>query len=123
MADDVGSNVGNRDDGRDNAGNFAGEGDGVEAGREGGILAEYAAVVAAVVAMTAVVAAAHCRGHLLFIVKIFLCSIFMSGGNWQVTSCLRYVGVLLGWDGNSPLKLWYVNTKNYLAKKHGNQCW
>jgi hypothetical protein len=24
-------------------------------------------------------------------------------------SCLRYVGVLLGGDGNCPQKLWYVN--------------
>jgi hypothetical protein len=36
-------------------------------------------------------------------------------------SHLRYVGRLLGGDGNCPQKLWYVNTKNcYLAKKHSN---
>jgi hypothetical protein len=96
------------------------------AGREGGgLLAED--VVAAVTAATAA-AAACCRGHLLFIVKIFLCSIFMMcGGIGEVTppltlsSCLRYVVVLSGGDGNCPQKMWYVNTKNYLAKKHGNQ--
>jgi hypothetical protein len=30
---------------------------------------------------------------------------------------LMYVGVLLGEDGNCTQKLWYVNIKNYLAKK------
>jgi hypothetical protein len=29
-----------------------------------------------------------------------------------LSSCLRYVGILLGGDGNCPQKLWYVNTKN-----------
>ncbi len=34
------------------------------------------------------------------------------------------VGVLLSWDGNCPQILRYVNTKKYLAKKHGNpSCW
>jgi hypothetical protein len=33
-----------------------------------------------------------------------------------LSSHLRYVGVLLGGDGNFPQKLWYINTKNYLAK-------
>ncbi len=32
-------------------------------------------------------------------------------------SHLRYVGILLGGDGKCPQKLWYVNTKNYLANK------
>ena len=45
------------------------------------------------------------------------------GGVGEVTppltllSCLRYVGILLGGGGNCPQKLWYVNTKNYLAKQ------
>jgi hypothetical protein len=36
---------------------------------------------------------------------------------------LRYVGILLGGASNFQKKLRYVNTKNYLAKKHGNQSW
>jgi hypothetical protein len=54
------------------------------------------------------------QGSLLFIVKIFLCGIFiMCGGIGEVTppltlsSRLRYVGVLLGGDGNCPQKLLY----------------
>jgi hypothetical protein len=43
--------------------------------RGGGLLADDAA--AAVVAAMAMVAAAYCRGCLLFIVKLFLCGIFM----------------------------------------------
>ncbi len=49
---------------------------------------------------------------------VFLCV----GGIGEVTprltlsSRLRYVSVLLGGDGNCPQKMWYVNTKNYLAK-------
>ncbi len=87
IVDDVGNDVGNGDDGDDNTGNDAGKGDGGDAGREGGgapgggcgggggggggggdgggggcIL----------------------QGSLLFIVKIFLCDIFiMCGGNWR----------------------------------------
>jgi hypothetical protein len=45
--------------------------------REGGLLVEVAA------AATVVAAAAHCWGCFLFIVKIFLCGIFMCGGNWR----------------------------------------
>jgi hypothetical protein len=48
---------------------------GTPAGRGGGLLAEDAAAAAAVA--TVAVAAAYCRGCLLFIVKIFLCDIFM----------------------------------------------
>jgi hypothetical protein len=58
----------------------------VGAGRGGELLADdaaaaAAAAVAAVAMATAV--AAYCRGRLLFIVKVFLCVIFMMcGGNW-----------------------------------------
>jgi hypothetical protein len=51
-------------------------------------------------------------------VKIFLCGILCGGGickgtpSLTLSSRLRYVGVLLGGDGNCPQKLWYVNTKN-----------
>jgi hypothetical protein len=135
--DDVGNDVGDRDNGVKDAGNNASKGDGRDAGGEGegGLLAvdpAAAAVVAVAVtaAVTAAAAAAYCRDCLLFIVKIFLCGIFMMcGGNGEVTppltlsSYLRYVGVLLGRDGNCPQKLWYVNTKNYLAKKNGNRSW
>jgi hypothetical protein len=143
MGDDVGNDAGIGDDGSniasDNSGNDASKGDGRDAGGEGGggVLAEDAAaplaVAAAAVAAaaTAAVVAAYCRGYFLFIVKIFLCGIFMRGGNrlgevtppLTLSSRLRYVGVLLGGDGNCPQKLWYVNTKNHLAKKHGNRSW
>ncbi len=56
------------------------------AGRGGGLLAEYAMVavaVAAAAAATAAAAAAYCWGCFFFIVKMFLCGIFMCGGNWQ----------------------------------------
>jgi hypothetical protein len=86
VGDDVG-NVDDRDDGSDNggndAGNDAGEWDGRDASGEGGggLLAEDAAAAAAV---ATVAAAAYCRGHCFFIVKIFLCDIFMMcGGNWR----------------------------------------
>jgi hypothetical protein len=61
----------------------------------------------------------HIAGFVAFNVKIFVCGIFMMcGGIGKVTppltlsSCLRYVGILLGGVGNCPQKLWYVNTKN-----------
>jgi hypothetical protein len=106
---------------------------GMPAGRGGGVLAENAVVAAAAAAAEAAAAtaavAAYCWGHFLFIVKIF-CVVFLCvGGIGEVTppptllSRLRYVSVLLGRDGNYPQKLWYVNTKNYLAKKHGNRSW
>jgi hypothetical protein len=39
---------------------------------------------AAVAAVTVAAVAIYCRGGLLFIVKIFLCGIFMMcGGNWR----------------------------------------
>jgi hypothetical protein len=58
---------------------------GTKAGMGRGVLAEdAAAVAAAAAATTARVVAAYCRGHLLFIVKIFLCGIFMMcGGEWR----------------------------------------
>jgi hypothetical protein len=64
------------------------KGDGRDAGKEGGgLLAEDAVVVAAVAAVaaaaTAAAVAAYCWGCFHFIVKIFLCGIFVCGGNWQ----------------------------------------
>ncbi len=59
---------------------------GVPAGRGGGVLVEDMVVVAAAAAAAAVTvaaAAAYCWGCFLFIVKIFLCGIFMFGGNRQ----------------------------------------
>ncbi len=120
----MGNDVGNGDDGSSIAGNDTGKGDGRDAGGEGGgLLAEdaaaaaAAAVAAAAAAATAATlmaaAAAYCRVCLLFIVKIFLCGMFMMvGGIGEVTppltlsSRLRNVGVLLGGDGNCPQKLW-----------------
>ncbi len=130
VGDDVGNDVGNGDDGGNNSGNDAGKGDGGDTGEEGkgGLLAEDMVVVAAVA--TAAAAAAYCRGCLLFIVKIFLLGIFYKWGELErshlpltLLSRLRYAGVLLGGDGNCPQKLWYVHSKSYLAKKHGNQSW
>jgi hypothetical protein len=87
MGDDVGDDVGDGGDGSNDAGNDAGEGDGGDASREGGgLLAKDMAVVAAAALAAAMAAAvaAYCKGLLLFIVKIFLCGIFMMcGGNWQ----------------------------------------
>ncbi len=89
-------------------------------------MAAATAAAAAGVA-TAAAAAAYSWGCFLFIVKILLC--LCGGGIGEVTppltllSRLRYVGVLLGGDVKCPQNLWYVNTKNYLAKKHGNQSW
>jgi hypothetical protein len=85
-------------DGGDNAGNNTRKGDGRDAMREGGGLLAEDAVVAAAVAAAAALAAtvagaataaagaaaiAYCWGCFLFIVKIFLCGIFVFGGNWQ----------------------------------------
>jgi hypothetical protein len=64
---------------------------GTLAGRGGRLLAENPVVAAAAalagvalaVEVTAALAAAYCRGCLLFIGKIFLCGIFMCGENWQ----------------------------------------
>ncbi len=48
----------------------------------------------AAAAVMAAAAAAYCRGRLLFIVKIFLCGIFMMcGGNWSVPK-IEFVFVL-----------------------------
>ncbi len=84
MGDDVGDDVGDGDDGGNNAGNNAGEGDGGDAGGEGegapgggcgggGGSSGNGGGVSCIL-----------QGSLLFIVKIFLCGIFMiRGGNWQ----------------------------------------
>ena len=73
MGDDVSDDVGDGDDGGNDAGNDACKGDGGDAGGErgGGLLVEDAA------------AAAYCWGCFFFIVKMFLCGIFMCEGNWQ----------------------------------------
>jgi hypothetical protein len=99
--------------------------------RGGGLLAEdAAAAVAAAAEAAAMTVAAYCRGRLLFIVKIFLSGIFkMWGGNWQGHTSPHTLDMrevcrhTFGWDGNCPQKLWYVNTKNYPAKKHGDRSW
>jgi hypothetical protein len=126
VSDDVGNDVGDGDDGSNNAGNNASKGDGRDDGGEGGegLLVEDVAVAVVTVAA----AAAYCWGRFLFIVKIFVCGIFMCEV-WQDHTCphilvmLEVCGILLGGDSNCPQKLWYVNTKTYLAKKHGNQSW
>jgi hypothetical protein len=134
VGDDVGDDVGNRDDGSNDAGNDTSKEDGGNAGEEGGVLlsedATVAAAAAATAAAAAAAAAAYCWGCFLFIVKIFFCVVFLCvGGIGKVTppltllSCLRYVGILFGGDSNCPQILWYVDTINYLAKKHGNQSW
>ncbi len=92
VGDDAGDDVGDGDIGGDDAGNNAGEGDGGDAGGEGGggLLVEDAAA-AAVTAASGSGSSGNggsggciLQGLLLFIVKIFLCGIFMvCGGNWQ----------------------------------------
>jgi hypothetical protein len=120
----VGNDVGDRDNGSNNTSGNAGKGDGRNANREGGgLLAKKAA------AAVAAAAASYCRGCLLFIVKIFLCGIFMCGGNWQGHTSPHTLVTLevcrgtLGGDCNCSQTLGYIITKNYLAKKHGNQNW
>jgi hypothetical protein len=74
VGEDVGNDVHDGDNGGNDAGDNTGKGD------EGGgvLLVEDTAVAAAAAA------ALYCRGRLLFIVKIFLCGIFMMcGGNLQ----------------------------------------
>ncbi len=89
VGDHVGDDVGDRDDGSNNAsnnaGSNAGKGDGRDAGGEGGGLLAATAAAAAATAAAAVtaVAAAYCRGCLLFIVNIFVCGIFMMCGGIQ----------------------------------------
>ncbi len=88
VGDNMGNDVGNRDDGGNNMGTDPSKGNGGDTGREagGGLLVEdavVAAAAAAAVAATAAAGAAYCWGCFLFIVKIYLCGIFMCEGNWQ----------------------------------------
>jgi hypothetical protein len=128
VGDDGNDDVSNGDDCGNDAGDNPGKGDSKDAGVEGGgwILVENeAAAAAAVVAVALAVVAVttYCRVGLLFIGKIFLCGIFMCGGNRHGHTSthplvmLKVCRLLLGGDGNGPHKLWYANTKNYLAKK------
>jgi hypothetical protein len=107
---------------------------GTPVGRGGGLLAEDRAAAAAAAAMGAMAAtaavAAYCRGCLLFIVKIFCVVFLWVGGIGEVTPPLtlllrlRYVGLLLGVDGNCPQKLWYESRGNiqfqYFTLKYFN---
>jgi hypothetical protein len=84
VGDDVGNDVGNGDDGGDNAGNNAGEGDGKDAGGEGGWGAPGGGRGSGG-GGSGEGGSGGCilKGSFLFIVKIFLCGIFMMcGGNW-----------------------------------------
>ncbi len=65
------------------ASNDTNKGDSRDASGEGGglLVEDVAAEAAAAAATTEAAVAAYCRGCLLFIVKIFLCGIFVCGGN------------------------------------------
>ncbi len=83
VGDDVGNDVGDRDDGNDNAGNNPGKGDGGDAGGEGGGGAPGGGRGGS---SSGEGSGGGCilQGLLLFIVKIFLCGIFMMcGANWR----------------------------------------
>jgi hypothetical protein len=97
------------------------------------VAAVAAAAVAAAAAATAAMAAAaaYCRGCLLFIVKIFLCGVFMLGRigkaghtspHTLITLEVRYVGVLLGGDSlkNCGMKTPKIILQKSMATKAGN---
>ncbi len=135
--DDMGNDVGDGDYGGNNAGDNASKGDGGDTGgeREGGSWRwrqrkrrwkqrrqrqrrqlRWRRL--------------HIAGVVSFLMGSYFCVVFFLWvGIGKVTplisllSRLRYVGVLLGGDGNWPQILWYVNTKNYLAKNYGNRSW
>jgi hypothetical protein len=122
VGDDVDNDVGNKDDGGDDATDNAGKGDDGDAGKEGGgLLVEDAAAVAA--EATAVVVA-YCRGCMLFIVKIFLCGIFMMcGGNRQghtsphTLVMLEVRGGTFGWGRKLSSKIVVCKYQKLASKK------
>jgi hypothetical protein len=127
LGDDVGNDVGDGADGSINAGNDAcggdggdasGKGGGAPGGGRGGSSSGDGGGDGCIL-----------LGPFPFYCEDISVWYFCVWGIGKVTppltlsSRLSYVGVLLGGDGNCPQKLWYVNTKNYLAKKHGNRSW
>jgi hypothetical protein len=98
------------------------------AGRGGeGLLVEDTAAAAAV-AMRMAAAAAYCRGHMLFIVKIlFLCGIFMMcGGNWQghtsphtliMLEVCRHMYDTFGWGWKLSSKIVVCKYQKLASKK------
>ncbi len=135
VGDDVGDDVGNGDNGDKDAGNNAGKGDGGDAvgrgrGAPGGERGGGGNGGGSGGGSNGSGGGCIMQGSFAFYCKdIFVWYFYVWGGIGKVTppltlsSRLRYVDILLGGDGNCPQKLWYVNTKNYLAKKHGNQSW
>jgi hypothetical protein len=84
VGDDVGNNVGSGDDGGNDGSNNAGKGEGGDAGREGGGAPGGGWGSSGGGSGNSGGGSCIWQGSLLFIVKIFLCGIFMMcGGNWQ----------------------------------------
>jgi hypothetical protein len=84
MGDDVDDDVGDGDDGGKEAGNNSGKGDGGDAGGEGGGASGGGHGGGGGGSGNGGGGGCILQGSLLFIVKIFLCGIFMMcGGNWQ----------------------------------------
>ncbi len=84
MGDDVGNDVGDGDDGGDNASNNAGKGDGRDTVGEGEGAPGRGHGSGGSSSVDGGSGGCILQGSLLFIVKVFLCGIFMMcGGNWQ----------------------------------------
>jgi hypothetical protein len=91
-------------------------------GQQGCQLAIVTAIlclVVAVVVLVSTIAIAWDDNNELPVILLCLVQFFLCVGEigkvtppLTLSSCLRYVGVLLGGDRNCPQKLWCVNTKN-----------
>jgi hypothetical protein len=119
VGDDVGNDVGNGNNGGNDAGDNAKEGDGGDTGGEGGGGSWRRTWRRRRQQRQRRRQQLHIAGVIAFYCEdIFVWYFYDVGGIGEVTpplthsSGLRYVGVLLGGDGNCPQKLWYVNTKN-----------
>jgi hypothetical protein len=126
MGDDVGDDVGDGDDGGDYAGNYAGEGDGGNAGGEGGGAPGGGRDGGGGGGGSGGGGGGGCilQGSLLFIVKIFLCGIFMvCGGNWlghtspHTLVTLEVCSRTFGWGRKLSSKI-VVFWKNVLIAPH-----
>jgi hypothetical protein len=119
VGDDMGNDVGNGDDGDKDTGNNAGKGDGRDAGGEGGGAPGGGRGGGGGSSGDGSGGSCILQGSLVFIVKIFLCGIFMMcRGNWQGHTSPHTLVMLevcrrtFGWGRKLSSKLWYVNTKN-----------
>ncbi len=88
------------------------------------VAAAAATAVAAAAAATAVAAAAYCWGRMLYIVKIFLCGIFMICGlNWRghtspyTLVMLEVCRRIFGWGRNLSSKIVVCKYQKLASKK------